>query len=84
MNFRKLIKSVTVAIMLCMLVFTPMDAESHSGRLDANGGHYNRKTGEYHYHRGPNSVSKSRSTRRRKSTKRTRRTRHVRSRSRRR
>lgn len=25
---------------------------THSGGLDANGGHYNRKTGEYHYHRG--------------------------------
>ena len=23
---------------------------THSGRTDANGGHYNRKTGEYHYH----------------------------------
>ena len=26
---------------------------SHSGRTDASGGHYNRKTGEYHYHRRP-------------------------------
>ena len=25
----------------------------HPGRTDANGGHYNRKTGEYHYHSGP-------------------------------
>ena len=25
-------------------------AHTHSGRTDANGGHYNRKTGEYHYH----------------------------------
>src|SRR6185369_16175029 len=25
---------------------------SHPGRTDANGGHYNRKTGEYHYHNG--------------------------------
>jgi len=24
----------------------------HSGRTDSNGGHYNRKTGEYHYHNG--------------------------------
>ena len=23
---------------------------SHPGRTDANGGHYNRKTGEYHKH----------------------------------
>lgn len=26
---------------------------AHSGGLDANGGHYNRKTGEYHYHKKP-------------------------------
>lgn len=25
---------------------------AHPGRTDANGGHYNRKTGEYHYHNG--------------------------------
>lgn len=25
---------------------------AHSGRTDANGGHYNRSTGEYHYHHG--------------------------------
>jgi hypothetical protein len=28
----------------------PLDLFSHPGRTDANGGHYNRKTGEYHYH----------------------------------
>jgi hypothetical protein len=26
---------------------------SHSGGLDANGGHHDRKNGGYHYHRGP-------------------------------
>lgn len=30
-------------------------AFSHSGRLDSSGGHWNRKTGEYHYHRKPSS-----------------------------
>ena len=25
-------------------------AMAHSGRTDKNGGHYNRKTGDYHYH----------------------------------
>ena len=29
-------------------------AFAHSGGLDSKGGHYNRKTGEYHYHRGVN------------------------------
>lgn len=28
-------------------------SDAHPGGLDANGGHYNRKTGEYHYHRKP-------------------------------
>lgn len=27
-------------------------AFAHPGGLDSKGGHYNRKTGEYHYHRG--------------------------------
>lgn len=29
---------------------------AHPGRLDANGGHTNKDTGEYHYHRGPNAL----------------------------
>jgi micrococcal nuclease len=37
-----------------LLVFLGVPAFGHPGRLDSNGGHYNRKTGEYHYHRGPN------------------------------
>jgi hypothetical protein len=28
----------------------------HGGGIDSNGGHYNRKTGEYHYH-GNNDTS---------------------------
>ncbi|MCD1653106.1 YHYH domain-containing protein [Treponema zuelzerae] len=31
----------------------------HSGRTDANGGHYNRKTGTYHYHNGGKSSTPS-------------------------
>lgn len=31
---------------------TILTAYAHSGRTDANGGHYNRSTGEYHYHHG--------------------------------
>ena len=40
-------------------------AHTHSGRTDANGGHYNRKTGEYHYHnsgRSRSSLSTNRTT----------------------
>lgn len=29
---------------------------AHPGRLDANGGHTNKATGEYHYHKGPNAL----------------------------
>ena len=33
-------------------------AYTHSGRTDANGGHYNRKTGQYHYHNSGRSRSR--------------------------
>ena len=40
-------------VTLCLLGVLLLDVSiwSHSGGLDANGGHYNRKTGEYHVHR---------------------------------
>ena len=31
-------------------------AFAHPGKLDANGGHYDKETGEYHYHKGPNAL----------------------------
>ncbi len=31
-------------------------AIAHPGKLDANGGHYDKETGEYHYHKGPNAL----------------------------
>lgn len=41
-------------LILCLLaaacLSTPFESFGHSGRTDANGGHYNRKAGEYHYH----------------------------------
>lgn len=37
---------VTLLILLCSVSF------AHSGRTDANGGHYDHSTGEYHYHHG--------------------------------
>ena len=42
-----------ILTIFCLFVFVGTSS-AHPGRLDANGGHYNRKTGEYHYHRGPN------------------------------
>lgn len=39
---------------LMALVFFAGTGNAHPGGLDAKGGHHNRKTGEYHYHQGPN------------------------------
>ena len=52
----ELIQKLSV-VMLIVVSGTILHA--HPGRTDANGGHYDRKTGQYHYH---NSGSKSRST----------------------
>ena len=37
--------------------FVAFGAGAHPGGLDANGGHIDRKTGVYHYHRGTNAPS---------------------------
>lgn len=41
-------------IVLLFILFITFVSSSfaHSGRTDSNGGHYNRSTGEYHYHHG--------------------------------
>lgn len=38
-------------------LFAALGAIAHPGGLDANGGHIDRKTGIYHYHRGTNAPS---------------------------
>ena len=43
-----------LAVML-VLVFASVSL-AHPGRLDAQGGHTNKETGEYHYHKGPNAL----------------------------
>lgn len=45
----KLIRAFFIAV---MVLITPLAAFAHSGRTDGQGGHYNRTTGEYHYHHG--------------------------------
>ena len=46
-------KHLTLITLLAFIVTVPYSfTEAHSGRTDSNGGHYNRKTGEYHYHNG--------------------------------
>nr|BDD44425.1 hypothetical protein 1 [Saccharospirillaceae bacterium] len=37
--------------LLVVITFSPMIVSAHSGGLDAEGGHRNRETGEYHCHR---------------------------------
>lgn len=41
-------------LLLCLLLLSVLlpCASAHGGKTDANGGHYNKKTGEYHYHHG--------------------------------
>ena len=46
---KKLILLFTI-IILCLL--STLCVTAHSGRTDSKGGHYNRATGEYHYHHG--------------------------------
>mgnify|MGYP004563672671 FL=1 len=46
-------KFLTVIILsLCLIHLLPVISYAHSGRTDADGGHYNSDTGEYHYHHG--------------------------------
>lgn len=43
---RKITLLISALLILCVTV------SAHSGKTDANGGHYDRSTGEYHYHHG--------------------------------
>lgn len=43
----KRVFTIFVALLFCFSI-----AAAHSGRTDSSGGHYNRSTGEYHYHHG--------------------------------
>lgn len=47
--------SIGVVIVALMLLSDGGGVFSHSGRTDSSGGHYNRKTGGYHYHGTPKS-----------------------------
>lgn len=46
--FRKALIAFSLILVSGVLFYD--SAYTHSGRTDANGGHYNRKTGTYHYH----------------------------------
>ncbi len=47
--------SIGVVIFALLFLFDGGGVFSHSGRTDSSGGHYNRKTGGYHYHGTPKS-----------------------------
>ncbi len=47
--------SIGAVIVTLILLFDGGGVFSHSGRTDSSGGHYNRKTGTYHYHGTPKS-----------------------------
>lgn len=49
---RKFIFALSVIL---ILVLASMSF-AHPGKLDANGGHIDKETGEYHYHKGPNAL----------------------------
>ncbi len=45
-------KKIVMLLLFISGFFCQSLVDAHSGGLDAAGGHYNRKTGEYHYHQG--------------------------------
>lgn len=53
-----------VLFLILVITFTAynpktIQVEAHSGRTDSRGGHWDRRTGTYHYHNGGNSSSSS-------------------------
>ena len=51
-RFKVLLFCGMIAATVSLILYS---AFSHSGRTDSSGGHYNRKTGTYHYHGTPKS-----------------------------
>ena len=49
-----MLKRFSIAVILILALASISFA--HPGKLDANGGHYDKETGEYHYHKGPNAL----------------------------
>lgn len=48
-----MIKHILCLICLLLSLFLlPLSSAAHSGRTDSKGGHYDRDTGDYHYHHG--------------------------------
>lgn len=45
-------KRISILLIAVLLLTLAVPTYAHPGKTDANGGHYNRSTGEYHYHHG--------------------------------
>lgn len=45
-------KRISVLLITILLLLLTVPAYAHPGKTDANGGHYDRSTDEYHYHHG--------------------------------
>ncbi|MBQ6775276.1 MAG: thermonuclease family protein [Synergistaceae bacterium] len=49
-------RSLVLVLAIALAVSLASVALAHPGKLDANGGHFDKETGEYHYHKGPNAL----------------------------
>ena len=45
-------RNLILVVVLLLVLLIPVLGLSHSGGTDGKGGHYDRSTGEYHYHHG--------------------------------
>lgn len=58
-NYRKCLKVALTFLLILLLTNIILSVNAHPGSLDNNGGHYNRSTGEYHYHEGTHTENNS-------------------------
>ena len=49
-------RSLRLTLAAVLVLVMSLTASAHPGKLDKNGGHYDKETGEYHYHKGPNAL----------------------------
>lgn len=59
---RNVLIKIGYIIFIFIFFSTSLPVSAHPGRLDANGGHWDRKNGTYHYHDGSSRNSSSNST----------------------
>lgn len=57
---KKIVLKILI-IFIILILFVVDISFAHPGRTDSNGGHYNRSTGEYHYHNDGSSTNSNES-----------------------